>query len=87
MDTERLAIDAEVIWVRTRGWLRVCLRLFGLGLVILAIYNLVGPAFSRYGAVAPYRAPVVSVLSLDTGAAYIADVLVLGVGLVVSWWG
>ena len=87
MDAERFAVTAEVAWIRVRGWLRVGLRLLGLGLVFLALFNLAGPLLSTHSAFAPYRDPLVSVLSLEAGAAFVADVLLLGVGLIVAWWG
>jgi len=80
-------IDAEIAWVRIRGWLHVSLRVIGLGLVCLAIWNLLGPAVSEYGAIAPYREPISVGLGLTQGSRYVADLLVLGIGLVVAWWG
>jgi hypothetical protein len=87
MDTQRLAIHAEVAWIRARGWLRVGLRLAGLALVFLALFNMAGPLFSTHSAIAPYRVPIASALSLTAGAVYITDLIVLGVGLAVAWWG
>jgi len=87
MNVDRLAVTGEVAWIRARGWLRVGVRLIGLALVFLALFNLVGPAFTSHTAVAPYRAPIVSTLSLNASSAFITDLLVLGVGLVMAWWG
>jgi len=82
-----LKINAEVAWIRTRGWLHLGVQLLGLALVFLAVFNLAAPAFTSFGAVAPYRAPIVSTLQLSMSGVFIADLAVLGVGLVLAWWG
>jgi hypothetical protein len=42
MDTEGLKITAETAAIRGRGWVRLVIRLAGIGLVVLGAANLFG---------------------------------------------
>jgi hypothetical protein len=78
---------AEVAWIRTRSKLRTLLRAVGIGLVLLAAFNLYGATVTTHTPFAPYRSVFVSTLQLaEPFGVYVADLLVLGIGLVVAWF-
>lgn len=86
IDVESAKISGEVAWIRLRTRIRLMISLIGIGLVLVAVFNMYAPAYTDFAAVAPYREPVLSMTGLRDGATYIADLLVLGIGLILGWF-
>jgi len=80
MDTERLKISAETAAIRGRGWVRLALRLAGIGLVLLGAANLFGvEVWTAYRSVWP------AVIEPSDGQlVYAADFAVAVVGAAIA---
>jgi len=87
MIPDRVLIAFEVVGLRTRGYLHLAIQAAGIALVLLAIHNAIGWALLGTEPLAPYRPPVTALLSNAPAAASLADLVVLGVGLVLAYWG
>lgn len=87
MDFDRARTGIEIAWIRVRAHAHTGLRVVGIALVLLAVFNMYGVAFTDHTAFAPYRPFVTDALELGFLTAYVADLLVLGVGLILAWWG
>lgn len=87
MDFDRARTEIEIAWIRVRAHAHTGLRLVGVALVLLAVFNMYGVYLTEHTAFAPYRPFITDALGIDFLTAYVADLLVLGVGLVFAWWG
>lgn len=87
MDSQRAKISAEVAWVRLRGALSLAIQLIGIAIVLLAVFNAYGTMLTEYGAYAPYRPLLIDTLGLGLFGPFAADHIVLGVGLILAYWG
>lgn len=80
MDTERLKITAETTAIRGRGWLRLVVRLLGIGLLLLGATNLLG-----FGLWTGYRSLWPALAAPSEGVAvYAADFAVACVGAAIA---
>lgn len=83
MDLERLRLSAHVTWVRTRSLGRTLIRAAAIGVVLLGMFNMFGPAAVGVEAVRPY--PTIRPLATETGLIFFGDVVAIGGGAIVAW--
>jgi len=75
----------EVGWIRLRSLLRTLVRLFGVGVVLLGIWNMFGAAMLDMNAVAPYR--IWGLVRVgEMSAYYIGDALLMMAGAAIAWF-
>jgi hypothetical protein len=87
MDSDAVRVRAESWSRRLRAKMHNVGKLAGLALVVLALFNILGPRFTDLEAIAPYRPVFATLLIPPITDALVADLVVLAVGLVVAWWG
>lgn len=85
MDFTRLKVTAETYYVRFRTIFKTGVRLFGLGLVLLGVYNMFLVPLFGFQAVAPYRlfAPVINPWR---GGYFLGDAIMIGIGAAIAWF-
>jgi hypothetical protein len=82
MDTERWKVNAETAAIRGRGWLRLCVRLAGLALVVAGGLNLLVGVDGGVLPVLLYRG--LWVHHVGVAAWPVADAVAIGVGAAVA---
>jgi len=80
-----LPIWLETLGIRSRAYLRTVLRLLGVGILFLGVFNMFGAAMLDMQAIAPYRQwGLVGVRG--AGTYWIGDSLVMCFGAAIAWF-
>lgn len=80
-----LPIWLETGWIRIRTFARTAVRIAGLGILFLGIYNMFGAAMLDMPAVAPYRYWGLVRVG-EASAYYIGDAVVMALGAAIAWF-
>jgi len=85
MDFERLRVRFETIYIRSRTWFKTVIRLLGLALVLLGVYNMFLVPLFELQTVAPYRifGPTMNPWE---GGYYLGDALIICIGAAIAWF-
>lgn len=85
MDSEKLRIGLQVRLLRTKTKLKSLVRLLGVGLLFLGIFNMFVAPLVSVEPFAPYRIFGV-VFASETSGYYIGDVLLIAAGAILAWF-
>lgn len=80
-----IRIRMETLGIRFRSLLKTLVRLAGIGLVLLGVYNMFLVGLLDVGVIAPYRQWGL-IFTGNQSAYYLGDVLVMAVGAIIAWF-
>jgi len=80
-----IRIRLETLGIRFRSLIKTFVRLCGIGLVLLGVYNMFLTGLFDMSVIAPYRQWGL-VFTGNESAYYLGDVLVMAFGAVLAWF-
>ncbi|RDZ65983.1 hypothetical protein C5B90_06445 [Haloferax sp. Atlit-12N] len=86
MDRESMKISAETTYIRSRGNLKLGIRLLGIAALIIGAHNMMLSEITGTLLFPFYRSLIEGVIFAQGGFMPFADILLMAVGAAVAWF-